>query len=86
MATKHRWTPEDSFFAQLTSETAEHEVTIRSSQITSADKLFVKVAVPASAGNVLVKFDPVALEEARQTRQLNKSLRLGFVPPVVSTR
>jgi hypothetical protein len=47
---------------------------------------FLRVAVRATANNVRVSFDPVSVEEERQTRELNKSVRLGFVPPSASTR
>lgn len=52
----------------------------------TAERVFVKVATSATATVVRVKYDPVSLEEARQTRALNRAVRLGFVPPVASTR
>lgn len=50
------------------------------------EPVFLKFLVQASAENVRVSFDPVSVEEVRQTRELNRSVRLGFVPPAVSTR
>lgn len=50
------------------------------------DPVFLKVEFPVSAKSVCVSFDPVSMEEIRQTRELNQSIRLGFMPPAVSTR
>jgi hypothetical protein len=50
------------------------------------EPIFLKVAVQATADNVRVSFDPVSVEGIRQTREINRSVRLGFVPPAVSTR
>lgn len=51
-----------------------------------AATVYLKVAMPANATKVSVSFDPVAAEEVRQTRMLNQTVRLGFLPPAVSTR
>lgn len=69
---------EDSMFAQLTVE-GPHRVA-------GSESVFLKIAVPATASNIRMKYDPVSMEQAQQTRELNRSVRLGFVPPVVSTR
>jgi hypothetical protein len=50
------------------------------------EPIFLKIAVQATAKDVRVSFDPVSVEDAHQTRNINKSVRLGFVPPASSTR
>jgi hypothetical protein len=46
----------------------------------------LKVSVPAGANTVKASFDPVSAEDARLTRLLNKTLELGYEPPLSSTR
>jgi hypothetical protein len=74
---------DDSLFAQLE---FEPQVPMTVSKAASPDTVFLKVAVSATAQNVRMKFDPVSVEEVRQTRELNRSIRLGFMPPTSSTR
>lgn len=50
------------------------------------ETVFLKVSVNSTDTNVRLSFDPVSVEEMRQTREANRSIRLGFVPPTVSTR
>lgn len=50
------------------------------------EPLCLKVNIPSSATNVRISFAPVSIEEVRQTKELNRASRLGFVPPLVSTR
>ncbi len=50
------------------------------------DTVFLKVSLNSTDTNVRLSFDPVTVEEMRQTREVNRSIRLGFVPPTVSTR
>lgn len=50
------------------------------------EPVFLKVAVLATAASVRVSFDPVSVEQVRQTRELNRSVRLGFELPAASTR
>ena len=76
-------TSEDSVFALLASELT---VTTVSSARAAPETVFLKVAVPSTATKVRVSFDPVSVEEGRQTRALNRSVRLGFMPPSASTR
>ena len=76
-------TAEDSMFAQLSSEPPETTAGSRLA-VTEADSL--SVAVSSAAEQVNLSFDPVSVEEARQTRALNRSMRLGFTPPTASTR
>jgi hypothetical protein len=75
---------EDSVFAQLASEVTV--TTVSSAKATAPETVFLKVAVPSTATKVRVSFDPVSVEEGRQTRALNRSVRLGFMPPSASTR
>ena len=53
---------------------------------TTRAEVFLRVAVSGAAHSVKLSFDPVSAEEVRQTRELNRSIRLGFVPPTSSTR
>ena len=75
---------DDSLFAQLASEVTV--TTVSSAKATAPETVFLKVAVPSTATKVRVSFDPVSVEEGRQTRALNRSVRLGFMPPSASTR
>jgi hypothetical protein len=52
----------------------------------TASPLTLDVVLPVNAKDVCVSFDPVSLEDARQTRELNQMARLGFVPISVPTR
>ena len=47
---------------------------------------FVKVGVMAGAESVKVTFDPVSVDSVRSTRELNRVVQLGFVPPTISSR
>jgi hypothetical protein len=76
--------PEDSLFAALTAQLPKSTAASRSAA--SAEVEVLKSALAASAQVVSFTFDPVSIEDAQQTRQLNKSLHLGFSPPVASTR
>ena len=75
---------EESVFAQFNIEASV--TTVSAAKPSARDAVFLKVAVPSTATTVLVSFDPVSMEEGRQTRVLNQSVRLGFVPPAASTR
>jgi hypothetical protein len=75
---------EQSLFAQFNSEVAV--TTVSAAKPTAQDAVYLRVAVPSTATTVRVSFDPVSVEEGRQTRVLNQSVRLGFVPPTTSTR
>lgn len=56
------------------------------SALSGAAVSFVSVAVPTKNEKVSISFDPVSAEARRQTRELNQVIRLGFKPPVSSTR
>lgn len=75
---------DESVFAQLAGEVTV--TTVSSAKATAPETVFLKIAVPSTATKVRVSFDPVSVEEVRQTRALNRSIRLGFVPPSASTR
>ena len=75
---------EESMFAQLSGEVTV--TTVSAARATAPETVFLKLALPSTATNVKVSFDPVSVEEGRQTRALNRSVRLGFVPPIASTR
>lgn len=77
-------TSEDSVFAQLAGEVTV--TTASSAKATAPETVFLKVALPSNVTTVRVSFDPVSVEEGRQTRALNRSVRLGFMPPSASTR
>lgn len=49
------------------------------------EAVFLKVSLNSTDTNVRLSFDPVSVEDMRQTREVNRSIRLGFVPPTVST-
>ena len=75
--------PEDSLFAALIAELPQTTVP---NKFGPSEGDALKSTLPATAQDVTFSFDPVSLDDARQTRQLNRSLRLGFMPPVDSTR
>lgn len=64
----------------------ESLTTTSSERVMTQEPVFLKVAVLATAASVRVSFDPVSVEQVRQTRELNRSVRLGFVRPTASTR
>jgi len=74
-----------SAYKQLAENNAPTPTATSSSAMTN-ETVFLRVSVAATAKDVRVSFDPVTIEESRQTRQLNKSIRLGFTPPTSSTR
>jgi hypothetical protein len=76
-------TAEDSMFAQLSSEQPE-TTAASSSVVAEVDSL--KVAVSSADEQVNLSYDPVSVDDARQMRALNRSMRLGFTPPTASTR
>lgn len=82
--TEHVDSFEPSAFAQLPEAT--NVVTMTGQRLGSATGVYLRVEVPATAAEVRVAFNPVGVEEVRQTKELNRSVRLGFVPPVASTR
>lgn len=53
---------------------------------TAAGATVLKAELPASARHVVLVFNPVAAEDVQQTRELNQAMRLGFAPPLASTR
>lgn len=78
----------ESTFAPLDEQMTSGPASTTASSVKAIEQepVFLKVAVPSTATNIRVSFDPVSIEEGRQTRELNRSVRLGFVPPAASTR
>lgn len=66
--------------------TSDGSVVVSVKPLMMTDAVFLKVATNANATSVRVSYDPVSVEANRQTRELNKSMKLGFLPPAASTR
>lgn len=75
---------EESVFAAFTAEAGGSTASATKAASSSATE-FLRVAVPSTAQSVKMTFNPVSVEERRQTRELNRALRLGFMPPTTST-
>jgi hypothetical protein len=78
-----------SFYQNLASASrtgrSERTTTREGSQFLTKSS-FVRVAITAGATEMKATFDPIAAQEARETREVNLAIRLGYVPAKSSTR
>lgn len=73
------------FAGSPTEEIVDDSNQLEAAVFSGRSAVFLTVTLPATASKVKISYDPVSVEAARQTREINTAIRIGYVPPERST-